>query len=266
MSPNLDAVRARYSRALDAKPSKGEWEPDGIAAITDSVADIPDLLAEIQRVVASSCPAIRFTPAAAADVEELIHELTERAVAYRAKGRSSMPIDLDDAVALLAIAVNDPWTLPDGARIRTTVEGIVIRTRNPLSHDGAPNRTAATGSATPARCAGRGYTGAHIDLDNLSECVWEYWSEEAPEAAPEFVEGFEAAAAEGRWLVRRARLLGWLRVFALVGITLGVSSLATNWLGPLVLVAAALVSAVASVVAIVLGARITRMDREARRG
>ena len=41
---------ARYSRALDAKPSKGEITADGIAAITDSVSDIPQLLAEIERL------------------------------------------------------------------------------------------------------------------------------------------------------------------------------------------------------------------------
>lgn len=41
---------ARYSRALDAKPGKGGITADGIAAITDSVADVPDLLAEIERL------------------------------------------------------------------------------------------------------------------------------------------------------------------------------------------------------------------------
>jgi len=48
---DLDAVRARYSKALDAKPSKGPMTPDGIAAITDSVADIPDLLHEVERLM-----------------------------------------------------------------------------------------------------------------------------------------------------------------------------------------------------------------------
>ena len=46
----LGPVMARYSRALDAKPSKGPITDSGIAAITDSVSDIPQLLAEIERL------------------------------------------------------------------------------------------------------------------------------------------------------------------------------------------------------------------------
>ncbi len=41
---------ARYSKALDAKPGKGPISEDGIAAITDSVCDVPQLLAEIDRL------------------------------------------------------------------------------------------------------------------------------------------------------------------------------------------------------------------------
>ena len=48
--PDLDAIRARYQRALDAKPSKGDYTPAGIDAITDSVCDIPDLLRELERL------------------------------------------------------------------------------------------------------------------------------------------------------------------------------------------------------------------------
>ena len=47
---DLTAVTERYHRALDAKPSKGEITPGGIAAITDSVADVPEMLAEIRRL------------------------------------------------------------------------------------------------------------------------------------------------------------------------------------------------------------------------
>ena len=47
---DLRAVMARYSRALDAKPSKGPWEDERVAWITDSVADVPQLLAEIERL------------------------------------------------------------------------------------------------------------------------------------------------------------------------------------------------------------------------
>lgn len=47
---DLRAVMARYSRALDAKPGKGAITADGIAAITDSVADVPDLLAEVEQL------------------------------------------------------------------------------------------------------------------------------------------------------------------------------------------------------------------------
>ncbi len=144
---------------------------------------------------------------------------------------------------------NNPWTLPDGARIRTTVEGVRHTVRVP-QNPWLPS----------------GFTGAHIDLEDLNGCVWEYWSEEAVEPPSEFVAGFEAAAAEGRWQIRRAQLLGWLRVFALAGIVLGLSSLAVVWLGPLAMVVTAMVTAGAAVAAVVLSVRITRMDREARRG
>ena len=47
---NLDAIRERYQKALDAKPSKGDYTPEGIDAIVDSVCDVPDLLAEVDRL------------------------------------------------------------------------------------------------------------------------------------------------------------------------------------------------------------------------
>lgn len=47
---DLDAIGARYSAALDAKPGKGPYTERGIAALTDSVCDVPDLLAEIERL------------------------------------------------------------------------------------------------------------------------------------------------------------------------------------------------------------------------
>lgn len=49
-SPDLHAIAERYHHALDAKPSKGPMTKKGIAAITDSVADVPDLLAEVTRL------------------------------------------------------------------------------------------------------------------------------------------------------------------------------------------------------------------------
>ena len=47
---NHDAIRERYQKALDAKPSKGDYTPEGIDAIVDSVCDVPDLLAEVDRL------------------------------------------------------------------------------------------------------------------------------------------------------------------------------------------------------------------------
>lgn len=49
---DLAAIAGRYSQALNAKPSKGEISADGIAALTDSVCDVPDLLREIERLTA----------------------------------------------------------------------------------------------------------------------------------------------------------------------------------------------------------------------
>ena len=50
--PDLDLkpIMARYSKALDAKPGKGPISEAGIAAITDSVCDVPGLLAEVERL------------------------------------------------------------------------------------------------------------------------------------------------------------------------------------------------------------------------
>jgi hypothetical protein len=46
----LAAIGARYARALDAKPSKGDYTPRGIDALTDSVCDVPTLLDEVKRL------------------------------------------------------------------------------------------------------------------------------------------------------------------------------------------------------------------------
>ena len=48
-APDLDEVARRYSAALNAKPSKGEWTQRGIDALTDSVSDVGALLAEVER-------------------------------------------------------------------------------------------------------------------------------------------------------------------------------------------------------------------------
>lgn len=48
---DLDAVEARYSAALDARPSKGlEIGSADYTALTDAVADVPDLVAEVRRL------------------------------------------------------------------------------------------------------------------------------------------------------------------------------------------------------------------------
>ncbi|MFB7798953.1 hypothetical protein [Isoptericola sp. NPDC056134] len=49
-APNLDEIARRYSAALNAKPSKGEWTQRGIDALTDSVSDVGGLLDEVQRL------------------------------------------------------------------------------------------------------------------------------------------------------------------------------------------------------------------------
>lgn len=54
---DLDAIEARYSKALDAKPGKGDISAEGIAAITDSVCDIPDLIRELRRRAARDAEA-----------------------------------------------------------------------------------------------------------------------------------------------------------------------------------------------------------------
>ena len=105
---DLGAVMARYSKALDAKPSKGQISADGIAALTDSVCDVPQLLAEIERLrqpgSISATVAQNATPAAVAELRATLDELQAQTVAYAARGRSSMPIKLADVVALMLVA------------------------------------------------------------------------------------------------------------------------------------------------------------------
>lgn len=48
-APDIEDIKARYQAALDAKPSKGDYTDAGIAALTDSVYDIPDLLDQNRR-------------------------------------------------------------------------------------------------------------------------------------------------------------------------------------------------------------------------
>ena len=52
-SLDLAAIRERYTLALNAKPSKGPYSEKGIAALTDSVCDVPELLREIDRLNAT---------------------------------------------------------------------------------------------------------------------------------------------------------------------------------------------------------------------
>ena len=44
---DLRAIAERYHHALEAKPSKGPITDRGIAAIIDSVCDVPDLLGDL---------------------------------------------------------------------------------------------------------------------------------------------------------------------------------------------------------------------------
>jgi len=68
---DLDAIAARYSAALNAKPGKGPYTERGIAALTDSVCDVPGLVAEVERLRArlpeDPCPG---AVEAAADADE----------------------------------------------------------------------------------------------------------------------------------------------------------------------------------------------------
>ena len=54
MAVDLDAVRARYWKALDAKPSKGDMTEAAIAAVIDSHCDVMDLVKEIERLAAAA--------------------------------------------------------------------------------------------------------------------------------------------------------------------------------------------------------------------
>ena len=50
---DLAAIRERYTLALNAKPSKGPYSEKGITALTDSVCDVPELMAKIDRLQAT---------------------------------------------------------------------------------------------------------------------------------------------------------------------------------------------------------------------
>ncbi|PZR55280.1 hypothetical protein DNL40_02605 [Xylanimonas oleitrophica] len=44
---DVGAIADRYTRALDSKPGKGPVTEKGVAALQDSVCDVPDLLAAL---------------------------------------------------------------------------------------------------------------------------------------------------------------------------------------------------------------------------
>lgn len=66
----LDEVASRYSRALDTKPSKGDFAnpSEAYSTMADSVADIPDLIAEIKAQRAEIAE-LRATPPLASPAE-----------------------------------------------------------------------------------------------------------------------------------------------------------------------------------------------------
>lgn len=47
---NLEEIWGRYEAALEARPSKGEWTPKQIAALTDAVADVPSLVKRLEEL------------------------------------------------------------------------------------------------------------------------------------------------------------------------------------------------------------------------
>lgn len=72
---DLAEIEARYSRALDAKPGKGPITERGIAAITDSVCDVPDLLAEVKRARHDEAVAINNGGLMLASLEERLDKI-----------------------------------------------------------------------------------------------------------------------------------------------------------------------------------------------
>jgi hypothetical protein len=50
-SIDLDAIRARYSRALDVQPSKGKVSDEGVAVLKECACDVHDLIAEVERLL-----------------------------------------------------------------------------------------------------------------------------------------------------------------------------------------------------------------------
>ena len=48
MSVDMDAVWARYEKALEARPAKGPWTGENASALADSCADVPGLVKEIE--------------------------------------------------------------------------------------------------------------------------------------------------------------------------------------------------------------------------
>lgn len=95
---DLHAVAERYHRALDAKPSKGEISADGIAAITDSVADVPDLLREIQELsarnqryaqrIANTSASMQALVYVRGNISRLLDQLLDLVADWQANGNS----------------------------------------------------------------------------------------------------------------------------------------------------------------------------------
>lgn len=168
----LGPVMARYSRALDAKPSKGEITADGIAAITDSVCDVPRLLAEIERLTNWKASALtvmdglqELGQALGLPLGERITGPLARAAAEALNTRAEAAEAAIDRVREMAYELLQPsYLFPNGQvrmsdRLLAVLSGPEPSPGSPSSPELAPEDTTAPAEPTERRVEGESIIG-----------------------------------------------------------------------------------------------------------
>jgi hypothetical protein len=181
---DLDAVETRYSRALDAKPGKGEYSPDGIAAIVDSHCDVRDLLAEVRR--------LRSLPPTEEQIEEAIYNALNTEY-----GQDAMDYEVESVTAAKAAHRLYPTCQPG----REALAEAICRVNDGESYveDGGPcSACEAAAGAVLASAPGR-----------PESVVQEEALREAADSYPQITRDMVSRGSVARWLRARAdRLAG----------------------------------------------------------
>ena len=108
---DLAVIEARYSKALDAKPGKGEITAAGIAAITDSVCDIPELVERVKAAEAERDARADISPQRLAELNDWARFQSDARDGWENRARKA-----EAAVARARAELSDHATLAPASR------------------------------------------------------------------------------------------------------------------------------------------------------